>query len=290
VLRERNQLQHAEACLTEALTVCQQCNARNETVEVICELIRVMIAQTRHEEALEQLRRLCCLDRDEPLPERLHRKLQRTELACRLAIRDIHGARLAIQSLPPSWHPEIVGRLELLAGQPDRAERTLRAVRESHSPLRARIERLVLLARAELLLGREDRAHGTLQRALELGRPDRYIHVFVDDAPALATLLLDIAGDHPDPYLADVAAVAQKTQPASSRTRTAPVGQLVQPITQREREVLSLLPSHLTQRRIGTTLYLSHNTVKSHTKALYRKLGVATRSEAIQAAKYHGLL
>src|SRR5262249_2918645 len=153
---------------------------------------------------------------------------QRTELACRLAMRDIHGAQLVIRSLPPSWrYPELVARLELLAGQPTRAERTLRAVREGASPVRARLERPVPLARAEVLLGRRDRAQTTLRRALELGRPERYLQVFLDDAPALGTLLLEIAGDHPDAYLADLVAVVQQSESAMPTPRTAPEGQLV---------------------------------------------------------------
>ncbi len=57
-----------------------------------------------------------------------------------------------------------------------------------------------------------------------------------------------------------------------------------------EGRVLRLLASSLSQRDIGRELYLSQNTVKSHTRSLYRKLGVVTRAEAVAAARARGWL
>ncbi len=57
---------------------------------------------------------------------------------------------------------------------------------------------------------------------------------------------------------------------------------LGEPLTQREQAVLRLLASSLSLREIGQELYVSLNTVKSHTRAVYRKLGVCNRHEALQ--------
>ena len=59
----------------------------------------------------------------------------------------------------------------------------------------------------------------------------------------------------------------------------------VQPLTDRERDVLRLLKSDLSVREISAELYVSHNTVKGYTKSLYRKLGVSSRAAAIEAAR-----
>jgi LuxR family transcriptional regulator, maltose regulon positive regulatory protein len=56
-------------------------------------------------------------------------------------------------------------------------------------------------------------------------------------------------------------------------------------LTDAELEVLRLLRSELSQREIGAELYISFNTVKSHTRSIYRKLGVATREEAVKRAR-----
>jgi LuxR family maltose regulon positive regulatory protein len=61
-------------------------------------------------------------------------------------------------------------------------------------------------------------------------------------------------------------------------------------LTERELAVLRLLPSGMTQREIGATLFLSENTVKTHTRGIYRKLAASTRDEAIARARSAGLL
>jgi LuxR family transcriptional regulator, maltose regulon positive regulatory protein len=58
-----------------------------------------------------------------------------------------------------------------------------------------------------------------------------------------------------------------------------------EPLTEREREILRFLGGGLTEREIGGELYLSFNTVHSHVKSLYRKLGVSSRSEAVARAR-----
>ena len=55
-------------------------------------------------------------------------------------------------------------------------------------------------------------------------------------------------------------------------------------LTDAELAVLRLLRGDLSQREIGSELYISLNTVKSHTRSIYRKLGVATRAEAVERA------
>jgi LuxR family maltose regulon positive regulatory protein len=61
-------------------------------------------------------------------------------------------------------------------------------------------------------------------------------------------------------------------------------------LTDREREVLRLLPSRLTLSEIATELYVSQNTVKFHVRAIYRKLGAVSRAEAVDAAREMRLL
>ena len=74
-------------------------------------------------------------------------------------------------------------------------------------------------------------------------------------------------------------------QPGASLSRRA----LPEPLTAAELRVLKLLPTS-SYRQIASTLYVSHNTVKTHVRAVYQKLGVASRSEAIRRAIDLGLL
>jgi LuxR family maltose regulon positive regulatory protein len=63
-----------------------------------------------------------------------------------------------------------------------------------------------------------------------------------------------------------------------------------EPLTERELAVLRLLPTRLSNREIGRELYVSVNTVRTHAQAVYRKLGVATRAEAVTHARQLGLI
>jgi LuxR family maltose regulon positive regulatory protein len=61
-------------------------------------------------------------------------------------------------------------------------------------------------------------------------------------------------------------------------------------LSDRELVVLRMLGGSLSERDIGRELYLSHNTVHTHTRSIYRKLGVSSRSEALGHARELGLI
>jgi LuxR family maltose regulon positive regulatory protein len=64
----------------------------------------------------------------------------------------------------------------------------------------------------------------------------------------------------------------------------------VERLTSRECDVLRHLPTTMTSREMAQHLVISHNTMKTHLKAIYRKLGAVTRSEAINRARQRNLL
>lgn len=77
----------------------------------------------------------------------------------------------------------------------------------------------------------------------------------------------------------------------ADRTRAALAGRrLAEPLTAAERRVLDLLPTQLTGPQIAARLFLATNTVKSHLKHLYTKLGVTSRTAAVERGRELGLL
>ena len=64
----------------------------------------------------------------------------------------------------------------------------------------------------------------------------------------------------------------------------------VQPLTKAETRVLELLPTRLTGDEIATRLFVSPNTVRTHIRAIYRKLGASSRTQAVERAREVGLL
>jgi LuxR family maltose regulon positive regulatory protein len=83
---------------------------------------------------------------------------------------------------------------------------------------------------------------------------------------------------------------AQRRLDRGSARRDAPASAPAAVLTERELAVLRLLPTELSQREIGATLFVSLNTVKSHTRSIYRKLDADTRDDAVARARAIGLL
>ncbi len=130
-----------------------------------------------------------------------------------------------------------------------------------------RVLGLVHLATAELGCGDRTAARATLARARDI----------VDDesvTPFAARTLAEAE--------ARIGRVAVRSARRS--------GVLSEELTDRELSILRLLPGPASQREIGKALFLSVNTVKAYNKSLYRKLGVASRQEAVSAARDLGLI
>ena len=85
-----------------------------------------------------------------------------------------------------------------------------------------------------------------------------------------------------DPYIEQLVTAAVEVRAA--QPGSAPSGRvLTEPLTSAEQRVLTLLPTS-TYLQIADTLYISRNTVKTHLRSIYQKLGVASRSEAVERA------
>ncbi len=149
-----------------------------------------------------------------------------------------------------------------------------------------------------------DRRAAAADRAVELARraPEPftlgYVLALVGDAacerddPAGAQLLREarqMIDRCPDPGIVGAALARIEARHGLAGRAAAPTG-LVEEITERELAVLRYLPSQLSQREIANELYVSLNTVKTHCKAIYRKLDVDGRQAAVHTARHHGLL
>lgn len=152
------------------------------------------------------------------------------------------------------------------------------------------IEILIALALAHEAAGDHDAATASLEQALTRAEPEGFLRVFVEELPALASLLRAVsgpgrAGQHARRVLA--AATPDAVQPSSPG---APLGHgLVDELSARERDVLRLLRSDLSGPDIARELIVSLNTVRTHTKNIYMKLGVNNRREAVRRAAELGL-
>ncbi len=142
-----------------------------------------------------------------------------------------------------------------------------------------------------------DRALSALKGALALAEPEGFIRVFVDEGPPMAHLLYEAVtrGIIPD-YARQLLAAfppAGPQQAAPSKIQSeirGPKSEIIEPLSERELEVLQLIAMGLTNQEIASRLYLSLNTVKVHTRNIYSKLNVHSRSQAIARSQELGLL
>jgi LuxR family maltose regulon positive regulatory protein len=118
---------------------------------------------------------------------------------------------------------------------------------------------------------------------LEAARRGGFLNTVVTTAPQVTGYLVEHATPGgPDPFLQQLIAAALEVR-ATQQEHSLPHGMPVEPMTAAELRVLKLLPTS-TYPEIGEALYISHNTVKTHLRSVYQKLGVSSRSEAIQRA------
>ena len=147
----------------------------------------------------------------------------------------------------------------------------------------AAIEIQALYALACHALDKPDAALDAMEQALALAEPEGYLRLFVDMGQPMVALLKG-AGSHgiAPQYVSRLLAAFAPHEPPRPDLERQP---LVEPLTERELEVLHLLAEQLSNREIGRRLFISLPTVKSHTRSIYGKLGVRGREQAVARAR-----
>jgi LuxR family maltose regulon positive regulatory protein len=177
-------------------------------------------------------------------------------------------------------------------------ERLLKAAEEGRR-MGSAIEILVLQALAHEAQGNIPLALAPLERALALAESEGYVRIFVDEGQPMARLLYEILsraeapsrGIAPD-YVHQLLAAfpdIEADQISPPKTQV-PESELVEPLSEREIEVLQLIAEGLTNQEVATRLYLSLHTVKVHARNIYGKLGVKNRTQAVAKGKALGIL
>lgn len=208
----------------------------------------------------------------------------------------------------------VLARLLIAQGRPAQAVRVLAPV----APIAKRrrrtgllIECLALQALAWRAQGDLDRALCTLDRALTTGEPEGYLRIFVDEGEPMRSLIAAFRsriggrdGSIREPAQAArmrayvdrlLAAYAPSSvqppvsPPAPPQAPARAQAALIEPLSEREQQVLGLLRTSLSQPEIADRLYVSVNTVRSHVKHIYGKLDVHSRTEAVERAEELGL-
>jgi ATP/maltotriose-dependent transcriptional regulator MalT len=149
--------------------------------------------------------------------------------------------------------------------------------------------------------GEVDRALGPLERALDLAEPEGFVRIFIGEGAPMGALLgkaiaRGIALDYAGRLFKALEGETKKLEEGRNRVPSSvpsvadPSVYMVEPLTERECQVLRLLSAGLSNQEIAQELFLSINTIKTHTRNIYGKLNVRNRTHAVNRAKELGIL
>ena len=163
---------------------------------------------------------------------------------------------------------------------------------------RSILEILALQALAHEAKGDTPTAFERLEQALALAEPEGFVRLFIDEGAPMEKLLTKMKEEGGMPALSEAKGMKgyiQKLHAAFSQQNdflpSALIPQLlVEPLSERELEVLQLVAQGLSNREIAERLYLALPTVKGHNRNIYSKLQVNRRTEAVARARELGLL
>jgi LuxR family maltose regulon positive regulatory protein len=189
-----------------------------------------------------------------------------------------------------------LAKLRLLEGDAAAARTTLAphltkdgGVHDGGSLLSVRAEAWLLDALACDVLAEHDAAASSLEHSLDLADPGGLQRVLVKQGSRALPMLhrhMHRGTAHPAMVRAALQAIERRDRDVT-RTAQAP---LVERLSEREQSILRYLPTMMSNQEIAGELSVSVNTVKTHLKAIYRKLDAAGRRQAVERARDHGLL
>jgi LuxR family transcriptional regulator, maltose regulon positive regulatory protein len=276
---ERRDLDTAEQLTERALSIAEQ---RRPLYEFLALLDRAVIwsARSQVREALATVKAARLL-----LPRASRALLARAdevEASLRLSLGDVRSSVELASGLDVAPRRLLLAKIALTVGDHNAAQQQLQALPTAGLTLRRQLLRQILLASAGLERG-DPAAVGTVGGALQMARQAGFLHTVVTTASQMTRYLAeDSAQARSDPFIERLTAAALDVcaaQPAASRSAHV----LAEPLTTAELRVLKLLPTS-TYVQIAATLYISRNTVKTHLRSIYQKLGVSSRSAAVERA------
>ena len=186
-------------------------------------------------------------------------------------------------------------RVHLAQGNPSAALGVLEPLRREAEAKGWEDERLKVLVLQAVALHADGEKHKAVQLlgdALALAEPGGFIRIFVDEGTPMAQLLSETAahGMMPD-YIGKLLAIFEAEEPKNEhKSHLPPAPLLIDPLSQRELEVLKLIAQGLSNREISERLFLALVTVKGHNQKIFGKLQVQRRTEAVARARELGLL
>jgi len=292
ILFEWNDLQAAEQHARKSIHLARQYESVIDRF-IVCEvfLARLKLAQGEVTEAAEILAKADQTVRRSNFVHRI------PEVAAAQVLTSLRQGNLASASQLAQAHqlPLSQARVHLAQGNPSAALAVLQSFRQQVKVkgwMHEQLEAMILLAVTHHALGEKEKAMQVLGEALALAEPSGFIRNFVDEGAPMGQLLSEASthGLMPDYVNKLLAAFEAEEQQSKNRSPLPSAQPLIEPLSQRELEVLRLIAYGLSNDEISKRLFLALDTVKGHNRRIYDKLQVQRRTEAVARARELGLL
>ena len=204
------------------------------------------------------------------------------EALLRLSLGDLCFPAKLASRLPAARRDLLRARIALAAGDHRIAQEHLQAAARDDLTPHAALVRQILLAAAAIERG-DPAAASILGSALHTARHQGFLNTVITAAPQVTSYLVEHAAQLlPDQFVEQVIAAALEVRATEANACT-PSHMIAEPLTDAEQRILMLLPTS-TYLQIADILYISRNTVKTHLRSIYRKLGATSRPQALQRA------
>ena len=207
----------------------------------------------------------------------IFRILDEQELLVRVKLEDTERIGELLYRLPQTATPQAFSFAYAALKSPGGAK----ALLESYPNNTPRLALNKELISAEVFKENPKVAIVHLDKATEIAMANGARSIFLNQSEEVQNHLLNLAGAKPTVYMEQLASAIRKGQTGSARDQMG----LSEPLTKREIDILRRLSSGLPITQIAATLHISHNTIKTHLKSVYRKLNVESRSEAVERGK-----
>ena len=210
------------------------------------------------------------------------------EARLRLTLGDRRGARSAAERLPDDRRMVVSAVIELKANDYRAASDALATAAVQGPTIRSDLELRLLRASIEVMRA-SPRAPELVRAAVALADRHGFVQTVLDTAPQLVDQLISDSAHYPDTdnLRSLIAAGVDARKPGLRRPRNS---RLPDPLTEAEIRVLEALPQRLTYADMAADLHLSLNTVKTHLRHTYMKLGVSSRAAAVKRATSIGII
>jgi LuxR family maltose regulon positive regulatory protein len=312
VLAEMNDTDQAQELATRGVQISERGGNLTLLGYSFLYKLRVLLARKDFDQAREVFTRVSQLNHETTVPAWLTNQMANWQARINLEQNQLHAAEqwLEEQGIAENLDAETITNIDylklfdfiliariLIAQQGyDQAISILQAINrialKGGRTMRV-IEILNLEALAFAARGDISGAMIPLERSLEIAEPLGFKRSFADEGPPMAGLLKEARsrGIYPG-YATQLLLAFTSVEPPAKEdpSPSAMNASLIEPLSDREIEVLQLLAEGLTNLEIANQLYISLNTVKVHTRNIYGKLGTSNRTQAVSTARSKGIL